>query len=318
VSNEHRSPTRDRIRGCLLGVAIGDALGAPFEHVPPGATNQAIDQMGGRITDFHHCRDLAEGMWTDDTGMTLASCRAFVKVERTGRPVGHSFRYAFERWIGSDESKRTGKTVRRAASSGTADRGSWANGALMRIAPVALYAYLKGLDRGAASNLAYEVSGFTHGHPLATLPAVEGALAIFSILRGEAVVPAFLGEPGTPVPRQVDCSEDLGRYLRKRHAKIEATHPSTGLYMWRQVLEQGLGLTAGQSLWSELPSFKEGILTVVNGSFDKDTAGAVGGALLGAYWGEAQIPERWKRRVWRSERIVLVADELMESVQPIG
>jgi hypothetical protein len=99
---------------------------------------------------------------------------------------------------------------------------------------------------------------------------------------------------------------------------IEATHPSTGLYMWRQVLEKGLGLTPGRSSWAELPPFEEGILTVVNGSFDKDTAGAVGGALLGAYWGEARIPERWRRRLWRRERIASLADQLTDTVRPLG
>ncbi len=227
----NRRSIREKVRGCLLGVAIGDALGAPFEHVPPGATNQAIERMGGRITDFHPCQDLAPGMWTDDTGMTLASCTAFVEAERTGRGAAPCFRVAFERWCGSDECKRPGMTVRRAASFGKADRGSWANGALMRISPVALYGFLKGLDDHATATLAYEVAGFTHGHPLATLPAVEGALAVLSILRGDSVVPGPLEAPNVPVPEPVADSEALERYRSLRWAVIEATHPSTGLYM---------------------------------------------------------------------------------------
>jgi ADP-ribosylglycohydrolase len=115
---------RDKVRGCLLGVAVGDALGAPFEHVRPGETNQAMERTGGRITGFHRCLDLAPGMWTDDTGMTLASCRAFLEAERTGLNLETCFRRAFEGWCGSDESKRAGRTVRRAASSGEADPGS--------------------------------------------------------------------------------------------------------------------------------------------------------------------------------------------------
>ena len=41
---------RDKVRGCLLGVAVGDALGAPFEHVRPGEVNQAMERMGGRTS----------------------------------------------------------------------------------------------------------------------------------------------------------------------------------------------------------------------------------------------------------------------------
>ncbi len=78
-----------------------------------------------------------------------------------------------------------------------------------------------------------------------------------------------------------------------------------------------MGLTPGRSSWAELPPFEEGILTVVNGLWDKDTAGAVGGALLGARWGEKGLPEMWRRRVWRGERIVSLADQLTDTVQPL-
>lgn len=314
--NEDRGIVRDKVRGCLLGVAVGDALGAPFEHVPPGATNQAMERMGGRITDFHHCGDLAAGMWTDDTGMTLASCRAFVALEQKGGCMEPCFRGAFERWCGSDECKRPGKTVRRAASSGRADKHSWANGALMRISPVALYGFLKGLDRRSTAGLAYEAAGFTHGHPLATLPAVECALSILSVLQGEAVLPASEGLKELAPSLDEEGASSLDWYVRIRGAEIAATHPSTGLFMWRQVLERCLGLTPGRSLWADLPPFEEGILAVVNGSFDKDTAGAVGGALLGARWGERGIPERWKSRVWKGERIVSLADRWTDTVRP--
>ena len=53
ISESVDSKLKDKIRGCLLGVAIGDALGAPFEHIPPGQTNQTLDKIGGCIEDFH-------------------------------------------------------------------------------------------------------------------------------------------------------------------------------------------------------------------------------------------------------------------------
>lgn len=83
--------------------------------------------------------------------------------------------------------------------------------------------------------------------------------------------------------------------------------------MWRQVFERCLGLKQGIR-WSRIPSFEDGILKAVNDSFDRDTSGAVAGAVLGAYWGEGGIPERWKRGVEKGEEIASLTKRLIRSV----
>jgi ADP-ribosyl-[dinitrogen reductase] hydrolase len=80
--------------------------------------------------------------------------------------------------------------------------------------------------------------------------------------------------------------------------------------MWKQVFEKCLGLGPG-SPWNLLLDFKEEILKVVNESVDRDTAGAVAGGILGAYWGLKSIPEKWKGEVRLSEEILSLADQLM-------
>ena len=140
------SSLRDKIRGCLLGVAIGDALGVPFEHLLPGETNQAIERSGGRITDIHPYWGCPAGAWTDDTGMTLASVRALIEMEKTGLGLEDAFQKAFCDWAGSLECRKPGGTVLYAARYATADLNSWSNGALMRIAPAGIYTSLKGWD----------------------------------------------------------------------------------------------------------------------------------------------------------------------------
>jgi ADP-ribosylglycohydrolase len=57
-----------------------------------------------------------------------------------------------------------------------------------------------------------------------------------------------------------------------------------------------------------MPPFEEGILKAVNESFDRDTAGAVAGAILGAYWGEKSIPSRWARL----KRVVISLDYILQ------
>jgi ADP-ribosyl-[dinitrogen reductase] hydrolase len=66
--------TRDRFLGCLLGLAVGDAVGTTLEFKPRGAFRPITDMTGGG--PFH----LAPGQWTDDTSMAL--CLASSLVER--------------------------------------------------------------------------------------------------------------------------------------------------------------------------------------------------------------------------------------------
>ncbi len=75
---------KDRIRGCLLGVAIGDALGAPFEHLPAGETARGLEATGGKVLDFHGSWNGPRGGWTDDTSLTLAACRGFLDAPERG------------------------------------------------------------------------------------------------------------------------------------------------------------------------------------------------------------------------------------------
>lgn len=317
----------DRIRGCLLGVAIGDALGAPFEHILPGESNQMLDNIDGYIKDFHPYWRYPAGSWTDDTGMTLATCRAFIKTATTNKTMEECFREAFEAWSTSQECRRPGKTVLYAAKFGESDVNSWANGALMRISPVAIYSYLMELNIHETSELAYKIARLTHGHPLATFPAVSCVQALCSILHDEEIVPEFsrsalkCGETtlNDPAARMAFYYSD---YEPKYKGPIKDLPATTGLWMWRNVIERCLGLKPDRSFidptkrkslyWADLPEFENGILYTINNSFDRDTAGAVAGAILGTYWGESGIPNRWKERVEKAGLIRELADELIE------
>ncbi len=242
---KNRSDLRDKIRGCLLGVAIGDALGAPFEHILPGQSNQQLDKIGGRIEDFHPYWRYPAGSWTDDTGMTLATCRAFIEMASTDKTMAECFKEEFEAWSTSQECRRPGKTVLHAAKFGEADVNSWANGALMRISPVAIYSYLMELNIHETSELAYKVARLTHGHPMATFPAVSCVRALSSILYGEEKVPGFAGSGSKcgetvlndPASRMLFYTI---KYEPKYRGPIEDLPATTGLWIWRHVVEIAL------------------------------------------------------------------------------
>lgn len=218
MSELSKSPlemSRDKVRGCLLGVAIGDALGGPFEHVPPQCANQVMEESGGKILDFHPWQDHPSGSWTDDTSLTIATCKAFIRMVRPGTRMAEAFRWAFSEWAGSKGCRKPGKTVLYAAKHGEPDVNAWSNGALMHIAPVGLFAALTGLSPEETASLAFRVAALTHGHPLATFPAVECAFAIQSILSGDESVPSKKGSTSNPINSL--CLNPLPRSTPARH-----------------------------------------------------------------------------------------------------
>lgn len=85
-------------------------------------------ESDGRITDFQPYQGGPPGAWTDDTGMTLATCRGLLHAVKTGETVGMALRMAFSDWAGGSECRNPGKTVLPAAKEGIPDPGSWANG----------------------------------------------------------------------------------------------------------------------------------------------------------------------------------------------
>ena len=173
---------KDPIAGCLLGVAIGDALGAPFEHLPPGKTCRLLEKTGGRVLDFHGSWNGPKGGWTDDTCLTLAACQGFLETVRTGGPIASALHRAL-RNVGADPGfRRTGKTILNTVLTGFPDVDAWSNGALMRIAPAAAYAVLAKASRTQAAHLALFLARLPHGHPLAVFPALECTLALFPLI----------------------------------------------------------------------------------------------------------------------------------------
>ena len=158
--------TRDRFRGCLVGLAAGDALGTTLEFSPPGSFGPIDDMVGGGPFG------LRAGQWTDDTSMAL--CLATSLLESGGfDPVDQMGRYL--RWFREGYLSSTGEcfdiggTTREALVrfertgepySGPTDSMSAGNGSLMRLAPVPMFFAgdaREAIDRSAAS------SRTTHG-----------------------------------------------------------------------------------------------------------------------------------------------------------
>jgi ADP-ribosyl-[dinitrogen reductase] hydrolase len=293
----------DRFRGCLLGLAVGDAVGTTVEFKPRGSFDPVTDMVGGG--PFR----LEPGEWTDDTSMAL--CLAASLVERGGFDARDQME-RYRRWYESGYMSVRGRcfdiggTTRRAIESfartgdpcsGPDDALSAGNGSLMRLAPVVLRYHG---DRKLAIALAAESSRTTHRHPECVAACRILADLLHRTLDGadrEQLLPALPEEEHPAVLRPIAAGEFVTR--------PEAAIRSTGY----------VAHTLEAALWCFLrsDSFEGAVLAAANLGHDADTTAAVCGQVAGAYYGASEIPSRWLDRLaWRAE-IETLADRLREA-----
>ncbi|MBK1722467.1 ADP-ribosylglycohydrolase family protein [Thiocystis violacea] len=305
------APTlRDRYRGALMGLAVGDALGTTLEFTRPGAFAPIDDMVGGG--PFR----LAPGQWTDDTSMAL--CLAESLIERRGFDAEDQMR-RYLRWRDEGHWSSTGRcfdigtTVVAALErfeasddpyAGSTDPHTAGNGSLMRLAPVPL-AFMR--DPVEAVRCAGCMSRTTHGAPEAVDACRYMAGLMVGALqgRGKDVLLAPLFAPGEVDWRAHLLSHQIGLIAGGRF-KVRQPPVIRGTGYVAQALEA--------ALWAfdTTTSFREGVLKAVNLGEDADTTGAIFGQLAGAYYGVSAIPEPWRGRITMAETILELADGLLD------
>ena len=291
----------DRFRGCLLGLAVGDAVGTTVEFRPRGSFEPLTDMVGGG--PFH----LVPGQWTDDTSMVL--CLATSLVECNGFDARDQMerycRWAEEGYLSStgtcfDIGNTVSAALRRFRQTGepfagSVDPNSSGNGCLMRLAPIPMFFFP---DMDAIEKYAADSSRTTHG-------AAECIDA--SRLFGRILCRALSGSPKDEVL--------LGdRQTFEGAEKIVAI--ARGAYLDKQVSNiRGSGYVVDSleaALWcfAHANSFKAAVLQAANLGDDADTTAAICGQVAGAYYGIQGIPAAWLERLTQREMITELADRL--------
>ncbi|MDE2291931.1 MAG: ADP-ribosylglycohydrolase family protein [Elusimicrobia bacterium] len=294
---------QERYRGCLLGLAAGDALGTTLEFKSPGAFAPLTGMVGGGPFG------LEPGQWTDDTSMALCLAESLIE-RRSFDPRDQSERYLL--WMESGHLSSNGRcfdvgmTVRgalrrfartREPYCGSPDPGSAGNGSLMRLAPVPM-AYAR-WPRMACARAA-ESSRTTHGAQECLDACSFFASLIIRALHGQEKGTLLAGvDPNAGRLSPKVAAVAGGSYRRKQPPELR----STGYVV--DTLEAALWAFAATD------SFAEGALRVVNLGGDADTAGAVYGQLAGAFYGVEGIPESWRGRLARRGEIEAFADGLL-------
>ena len=286
----------DRKRGTMIGLAVGDALGAAVEFQSPGTFTEVTGYLGGGP------HDLGPGEWTDDTSMALALADSiadvgwdindqadrYVKWWRTGAysvngrafDIGNTTIAALHRFQQSGNARRSGDRSERASG----------NGSIMRLAPVPIrYSYMFPDGIGDLVERAIESSLPTHASPQCLSACVYLTIALCGLIHGrprEEVLdpewkPMRLARDIAPFHREVAEVAD-GSSRRK--------HPP-GIVGSGYVVKS---LEAALWAFHDSRDFREAVLRAVNLGDDADTTAAVCGQLAGAYWGESGIPQEWR------------------------
>lgn len=290
----------DRARGAMLGLAVGDALGAAIEWLD---RDQITARYGGPLRDMVGSGMWEMGEWTDDTAMAIELAQSLA--DQGGYDDDDVFgRYAL--WVRS-RPKDVGTTIasvlgrsrsaaeaRAAAQDFHARSGgrSAGNGSLMRTVPIAIH-YRH--DPGAIERISRAESSLTHHDPLAGDACCWFNLTVAALIEGR-------GRPYS--------ISDVGRAAE---AAVAATDGELAAAAREQ---RGFVMTALRIAFAAVfqhDAFEPAVVFAVNLGGDADTNGAVAGALAGARFGADAIPQRWLEPLREKELVGGLANRLMRS-----
>lgn len=331
--------TPEFFRGCLIGGAVGDALGAAVEFMSLGEIRSRFGHDG--IRDFAEAYGRL-GAITDDTQMTAYTAHGLVNAARDERDTGawapvESVHREYLAWLrGQGLSSRhpafdeatsalddvPAFTHRRAPGNtclsalegdrmGTVERplnDSKGCGGVMRIAPVGL------LGRDAFT-LGCEIAAITHGHPSGYLAAGVLAETLDRIIGGldlpEALMYALvaLGH----CEHREECLSTLANAVQVAY-KGPPTPETVETLGEGWVAEEALAIALFCCLATD--DFEQAVTLAVNHTGDSDSTGAIAGNIMGALLGEEAIPARWRSGVEVREEMAAAADALLDCRVP--
>ena len=327
--------------GCLLGGAIGDALGAPIEFNSLDLILQDYGKKG--VVDFIEYKD-GIGAFTDDTQMLLFTSegllRGIHKAYETGTPVDYvsACYQSYLRWLITQNSTYSTNADIEAPKDGwifqqqflhkqrapgttclsslrSKDCGSIINpindskgcGGIMRIAPVGL---INLPDAETAFRVGAELAAITHGHPSGYLSAGCFASIIHLINQGESLMDAI----NTTIDLLVKCPMH-GETLTAIEKAIDLYKEGTPDYYKLENL--GGGWTGEEALSISIyaalcfpNNFEDAVNLSANHSGDCDSTASLTGNLIGLIVGEENIPDKWKNNLRHADFIRQVAIDL--------
>lgn len=321
----------ERIKGCLLGGAVGDALGAPLELLEWPAIEAKFGSRG--IVDFAPAYGIS-GAITDDTQMMLFTAEGLLRayVRGSSRGICHVpsvIHQALLRWLMTQDchpaipinrdgwlinelalwSRRAPSTTCLSALKASTRLGMLAENdskgcsAVMRVAPCAFFAN--------AFDYAAESGRLTHGHPTGYLAAGLFADILQRMVDRKDSLEHAVTESLANHGHKAGMEQIRSLVERVMFFFYEGYQPTP-----LRIAELGSGWVAEEALaiglWCALGcnSFEDGVINAVNHSGDSDSTGLIAGHFLGIQHGAADIPARWLDQLELREVIERMAEDI--------
>ncbi len=310
---------RNYAKDILLGVAVGDALGVPFEFKSRTtiAYHPATDMVG------YGTYGQPAGTWSDDSSLTFCLAESLLN-GLSYNDIAQSFIdwFYYNRWTPYGEVFDVGNTTQVALErlkrgiapdlAGENSESSNGNGSLMRILPLLLYTHNKPID--ARFEITKKISSITHRHIrsiIACFYYLEFARhLLYGVEKFEAYrllqtqIPEFL------VTKEIPLSEikPFERLLEKNIWQLRE----------REINSSGYVIDSLEAaLWCLLTTdnYKKAVLKAVNLGEDTDTTAAIAGGLAGLIYGWESIPKLWVSELAKIDDILTLALHLSQKYQ---
>lgn len=275
--------------GAIIGHAVGDAMGFPTEF------SKREELLKNPVLEMIDSPDVGQptGSWSDDTAMEIATIDSFIQKK--------CFDYKdimdkWVKWISKSEYTPTGvafdigrtclKAIKKYCNGtaplqcGATSMNENGNGSLMRILPVALYAYSKNLDDISIRELTNEVSSLTHAHEVSRLGCYIYVQFIICLLKGYT-------------------KEDAYKHIQNLDY---SSYDMNSINLYTRI-------------FMNAQHYKEAIIASTNIGGDTDTIGAIVGSMAGIYYGFESIPSNWLDKLQRKEYLMELASEFERCIK---
>ena len=296
----------EKLKGCLAGLAIGDALGCTLEFKKPGTFEPITTIVGGGV------HKLEAGQWTDDTSLALClaqsliDCKGFDAKDQMQKyckwdeegymsSTGECFDVGNTTLKALNKFRATGEPY-----TGMTEDSSAGNGSIMRLAPIPMYYYQKPEEALKYASLSSQT---THANEMCVDACRYMAGIIVGLLNGESKE-TVLSSMYSPVKNYDDDAPLCGviKEVASGSFKIKQPPEIKGTGFVVESLEA--------ALWAFYVSdnFKDGALKAVNLGNDADTTGAIFGQIAGALY---DIPQDWIDIITMKDKILDITHKLI-------
>ncbi|WP_299677515.1 ADP-ribosylglycohydrolase family protein [uncultured Dokdonia sp.] len=298
----------DKIKGGIIGVAVGDALGVPFEFL---TKEQMQDNPATNMVGYgSHHQPL--GTWSDDSSLTFCLMEGLLEGYNT-KTIANKFIDWCDHnyWTPHGDVFDIGVTTRQAIFymkqghtpeiCGGMDEYSNGNGSLMRILPIVFYLQNEN-DIQKRFQITKDISSLTHAHIRAVLACFIYVEYCLELLKKTDKIKAYKAMQLT-VNEFLETSDINTKEINFYYSILQED-----IYKTDKERISGSGYVVNSlkaSLWCFIntTTYKEAVLTAINLGQDTDTTAAITGGLAGLYYGNHKIPKKWKHQLVNYEKI---------------